>query len=58
MNKYSDARELLPYTEKLAVVFSAESPIGNADKDTLEYLKGMNGKMFGGILNNVDLKNI
>ena len=58
MNKYSDARELLPFTEKLAVVFSAESPIGSADKDTLEYLKGMNGKMFGGILNKVDLKNI
>lgn len=58
MNQYSDARELLPYVEKLAVVFSAESPIGNPDKDTLEYLKGMNGKMFGGIHNNVDLKNI
>ena len=58
MNKFSDARELLPYTEKLAVIFSAESPIGSTDKDTLEYLKGMNGKMFGGILNNVDLKNI
>lgn len=58
MNKYSDARELLPYTEKLAVVFSAESPIGSTDKNTLDYLKGMNGKMFGGILNNVDLKNI
>ena len=58
MNQYSDARELLPYIEKLAVVFSAESPIGNNDKDTLEYLRNMNGKMFGGIHNNVDLKNI
>ena len=58
MNKFSDARELLPYVEKLAVVFSSESPIGNADKDTLEYLTSMNGKMFGGILNKVDLKNI
>ncbi|MEZ4952936.1 MAG: Wzz/FepE/Etk N-terminal domain-containing protein [Saprospiraceae bacterium] len=58
MNKFSDARELLPYTEKMAVVFSAEAPITGADKETLEYLKGMNGKMFGGILNNVDMKNI
>ena len=58
MNKFSDARELLAYTDKLAVIFSAESPIGNADKDTLGYLQGMNGKMFGGILNNVDMKNI
>lgn len=58
MNKFSDARELLPYVDKLAVVFSSESPIGSADKDSLEYLKTMNGKMFGGILNKVDLKNI
>ncbi|MBI5917420.1 MAG: hypothetical protein HY842_18790 [Bacteroidetes bacterium] len=58
MNKYSDARELLPFVDKLVAVMSAESPIGNADKDTLEFLKLMNGKMLGGILNNVDLKNI
>lgn len=58
MNKFSDARELLPYVEKLAVVFSAESPVGNVDKSTLGYLNTMNGKMFGGILNNIDLKNI
>ncbi len=58
MNKYSDAMELLPYVEKLAVVFSADSSIGSADKTTMEYLKTMNGKMLGGILNNIDLKNI
>ncbi|MBI1223722.1 MAG: hypothetical protein GC192_00680 [Bacteroidetes bacterium] len=58
MNKFSDARELLPFADKAIVVMSAESPIGNEDKDTLEFLRGMNGKMLGGILNMVDLKSI
>lgn len=58
MNKFSDARELLPFVDKVVAVVSAESPIGNADKDTMDFLRGMNGKMLGGILNNVDLKNI
>lgn len=58
MNQFSDARELLPFADKAIVVMSAESPIGNEDKDTLDFLRGMNGKMLGGILNMVDLKNI
>ncbi|MCB0517404.1 MAG: hypothetical protein H6577_23805 [Lewinellaceae bacterium] len=58
MNKYSDARELLPYTDKVLAVLSSQSPIGNADRDTLDFLRNLNGKMLGGILNNVDLKNI
>jgi len=58
MNKFSDARELMPFVDKIITVMSAESPIGNEDKDTLEFLRNMNGKMLGGILNMVDLKNI
>ena len=58
MNKYSDARELLPYADQLAVVFSSEVPVTSVDKDTLQYLRSLNGKLFGGLLNKVDLKNI
>jgi uncharacterized protein involved in exopolysaccharide biosynthesis/Mrp family chromosome partitioning ATPase len=58
MNKFSDARELMPFVDKVIAVMSAESPIGNEDKDTLDFLRGMNGKMLGGVLNMVDLKNI
>lgn len=58
LNKYSDARELLPFADKIIVVMSSESPIGNEDKDTLAFLQGLEGKMLGGILNKVDLKNI
>ncbi|RMG82086.1 MAG: hypothetical protein D6714_11875, partial [Bacteroidetes bacterium] len=38
MNQYSDAMELLPFVDKLIGVFSAERPLGEADKETLEYL--------------------
>jgi polysaccharide biosynthesis transport protein len=58
MNMFSDARELLPFADKVVAIMSAESPIGSEDKDTLEFLRGLNGKMLGGILNKVDLKNI
>lgn len=58
MNKFSDARELIPFVEKLIAVFSSESPIGSTDRDTFEYLRSMNGKLFGGVLNHVDLKNL
>jgi Mrp family chromosome partitioning ATPase len=58
MNKFSDARELIPYAEKIIAVFSTQVPIASADKDTIDFLRNMNGKMLGGILNNVDLKNL
>ncbi|MCC6725604.1 MAG: hypothetical protein IT258_13940 [Saprospiraceae bacterium] len=58
MNKYSDARELMPFVDKVVVVMSAESPVGNEDKDSLEFLRSLEDKVVGGILNKVDLKNI
>ncbi|MCF8243693.1 MAG: hypothetical protein K9J37_04770 [Saprospiraceae bacterium] len=58
MNKFSDTRELVPFADKVITVMSAESPIGSEDKDTLEYLRGLDSKMLGGILNMVDVKNI
>jgi polysaccharide biosynthesis transport protein len=58
MNQFSDARELLPYTEKLIAVFSTQTSIDRACKETIDFLRSMNGKMLGGILNNVDLKNL
>ncbi len=58
MNKFSDARELMPFADKVVGIFSSQSPIGNHDNDTIQYLRDMNDKMLGGVLNNVDLKNL
>jgi Mrp family chromosome partitioning ATPase/uncharacterized protein involved in exopolysaccharide biosynthesis len=58
INKFSDARELIPFVEKVVAVVSAEEPFGASDKDTMEFLRSLDDKMLGGILNKVDLKNI
>ncbi|MFT4758436.1 MAG: succinoglycan biosynthesis transport protein ExoP [Paraglaciecola sp.] len=58
MNNYSDAAELAPFADKVIGVFSADSPLGNVDNETIEALRQSGGKFLGGVLNNVDLKNI
>jgi Mrp family chromosome partitioning ATPase/uncharacterized protein involved in exopolysaccharide biosynthesis len=58
MNNYSDAAELAPFADKIIGVFSADSPLGNVDNETIEALRQSGGKFLGGVLNNVDLKNI
>ena len=58
MNNYSDAAELAPFADKIIAVFSADSPLGNADNETIEALRQAGEKFLGGVLNNVDLKNI
>jgi len=58
MNKFADARELMVFVDKVIAVFSSKAAITNADRETLEFLQNLNGKVLGGILNNVDLKNL
>jgi len=58
MNNFSDAAELAPFADKIIGVFSADSPLGNVDNETIEALRLSGGKFLGGVLNNVDLKNI
>jgi polysaccharide biosynthesis transport protein len=58
LNNYSDARELIDFTDKVVVVFDATTNLSNEDSNSLEFLKNLNGKMLGGILNKVDLKNL
>ena len=58
MNQYSDARELVPFVEKVVAVVSSEAPIGGADKETMDFLNSLDDKILGGVLNKVDLKNI
>lgn len=58
MNQYSDALELLPYVDKTIAVFSAESAIDDSGKNTIDFLRHSDSKFLGGVLNQVDLKNI
>lgn len=58
LNEYSDTRELAPYVDKVVAVFDANSSLKNIDRESIDFLNNLNGKFMGGILNNVDLKNL
>jgi succinoglycan biosynthesis transport protein ExoP len=58
LNEYSDTKELVRYADKVVAVFSADSPIRQLDRDSIQYFKSL-GKKFGGcILNRVDTKDL
>jgi Mrp family chromosome partitioning ATPase/uncharacterized protein involved in exopolysaccharide biosynthesis len=58
MNKYSDARELVDFADKVIPVFDATTTVSDLDENSLNFLRSLNGKMLGGVLNKADLKNL
>lgn len=58
LNKYSDTRELVRFVDKIVAVFSAESEIKDADKESIDYLLDKEDKFFGSVLNKIDIKNL
>lgn len=58
LNDYADTRELVPYVDKVITVFDANQSLNSTDRESIDFLKNLNGKFMGGILNNVDLKNL
>lgn len=58
LNDYSDTKELIQYVDGVIGVFSARSTLKQADRESIKYLKTLNGKFIGAILNNVDREDI
>ena len=58
LNDYSDSKELIDYADKVIPIFRADAAINNMDKESLKYLRSMNGKLMGTVLNYVRLKNL
>jgi len=58
MNAFTDVRELVDYVDSIVTIFSADSVIRPADYTAIEYLRTLNGKFQGAILNKVDLENL
>jgi succinoglycan biosynthesis transport protein ExoP len=58
LNTYSDSMELVNYADKVIPVFSAESVIEPEDKESIDYLKSLDGKLMGAILNKTNLKDL
>lgn len=58
LNDYSDTHELAEYADKVVPIFSAKTSIKQRDKDSIGYLKKLNGKLTSAVLNRVGLDNL
>ncbi len=56
LNDYSDTKELVEYVQKVIPIFSSESVIKQLDRESIGYLKNLNGKLMGAVLNKVEMK--
>jgi Mrp family chromosome partitioning ATPase len=58
LNDYSDSKELIAYADKVIPVFRADTSLSQMDRESINYLKSINGRLMGTVLNNVQLKNL
>lgn len=58
LNDTTDTKELVKYADKLIAVFSANTKLTANDQASLEYMRTINGKLKGAVLNQIELKNI
>ncbi len=58
LNRYSDARELVDFVEKVIPVFDATTAIKQDDENGLTFLRGLGDKLLGSVLNKADLKSL
>ncbi len=54
LNKYTDSKELMEFTEKVVLVTKADYILGAADKISLKFLNSQGVKVIGGIVNYVE----
>lgn len=58
LNEFSDTRELTQYVDGVLAIFSAQSSLTGLDRESIKYLKSLNGKFLGAILNNLNKDDI
>lgn len=58
LNGYSDSKELVQYADGVIAIFAATSELKQADVESINYLKGLNGNFIGAVLNKVETRNI
>jgi hypothetical protein len=54
LNDYTDSKELVNYVESVITVFSSRISLKQNDKESIQFLQTLNGKMLGAVLNNVN----
>ena len=57
LNGFTDTKELMVYAEKVIIIFSAQSVVTPADRESIQFLKDSE-KFFGAILNKTEDGNI
>jgi Mrp family chromosome partitioning ATPase/uncharacterized protein involved in exopolysaccharide biosynthesis len=58
LNDFSDSKELIQYVDSVVAIFSATHIIKQIDRESIKFLKELNGKFCGSVLNMVDLENV
>jgi polysaccharide biosynthesis transport protein len=58
LNGYTDTMELINYADGLIIVFSADSTLTSADRQSIQFLDQHKDKFIGAILNKVDADNL
>lgn len=58
LNNYSDSKELSKYVDGVVLVVSMQSQLKFQDKESLSFVKGLNGNFMGAILNNVNINDL
>lgn len=58
LNVHSDSRELSRYAEGIITVFSATNTLNQLDKESMHFLKTVDDKAMGSVLNNVEKDNL
>ena len=58
LNEYSDARELSHFTDKVILVTNAENSMKREDEESFAFLRSLNGRLLGTVLNKTNLKNL
>lgn len=56
LNDYSDAHELVPFADKVIAVFNARSVLRTPDKESIQFLQGLDERFAGAILTAVDAR--
>ncbi|MBC9928790.1 GumC family protein [Chitinophaga qingshengii] len=54
LNDYTDSKELEHYAEGVVAVFSSRISLKQNDKESIQFLQGLNGKLLGAVLNNIN----
>lgn len=54
LNDYTDSKELVTYVDSVIAVFSSRLSMKQNDKESIQFLQSLNGKMLGAVLNNVN----